>query len=76
MQGRGKKTERSRMKFGKTLDASKVGFSLQFCLLPQVSLSVWPTLSWSLSFLLFPTLKPLKKEGKLVYDSGLPVPPP
>lgn len=68
------------MKFGKTLDASNVGFSLQVCFLPQVCLSVCLSLSFlaqSWSFLLFPTLlKLLKKNGKLVYDLGLPIPPP
>lgn len=68
------------VKFGKMLDANNTGLSLQVCFLPQVCLSVCaalPFLAQSLSFLPFLTLlNLLKKEGKLVHDSSLPIPPP
>lgn len=76
MQGRGKKTERSRMKFGKTgcqqggvfTAVLSSASSQSVCLAHPFLVFVFPSVSNS--------LKPLKKEGKLVYDSGLPVPPP
>lgn len=77
MQGRGTKVVKGLRGSLEKLDASIVGFSLQVCFLPHVCLCPpFPFLAPSLSFPLFPTLlNLLKKEGKLVYESGFPIPP-